>query len=76
MSMKNHHNRTSNNYTEVADKLFFNKSYSSVPSMRQAAKRFVLSPEFTQDCAYYEGHMIDGKWQFRPCGKEMKCTLT
>lgn len=69
--MRNHHNRTSSNYAEVAGKLFFNKSYSTVSSMRQAAKRFSQTAKFTLDCAYYEGYMVDGKWQFKPCGKAL-----
>lgn len=72
MAVRNHHSRTSNNYTEVAGKLFFNKSHSSVASMRQAAKRFVATPDFTDNCMYYDGYIVDGRWKFKPVGNKLR----
>lgn len=71
--MKTSRHRTSSNTTEVADKLFFNDSQKGLnPSMRQAAKRFVLTPEFTEDCAYYSAKIENNRWVFRPVGKCMR----
>ncbi len=68
----NGRHRTSSRSVEVADKLFFNDSQKALnPSMRQAAKKFVQTPEFTQECAYYSATMPDNKWVFTPMGKRM-----
>jgi hypothetical protein len=60
--------RYENKAVEVEGKLFFNESYSSKESMRRAAKRFAQSDKFTNDCAYYEGRLENGRWQFAPVG--------
>ncbi len=56
--------------TEVSGKLFFNESLrkASMQSMRQAAKRFVLSEQFTSNCLYYYGTLVNNRWQFEPYG--------
>lgn len=56
--------------TEIEGKLFFNKSvyHSSKASLRQAAKRFVQTTDYTDDCLYYDASFVNGRWQFEPVG--------
>jgi hypothetical protein len=80
MSVRSQHNRTENTGTRVGDKYFIIQrgssratgSNSTLSSMRQAAKRFIETPQFTADCLYYDGFMVNGKWQFRAVGLGQK----
>lgn len=64
--------RTSNKYTEVEGKLFFNDSMRALNgSMRQAAKRFAKTPQFTQECAFYSATIENNRWVFTPIGKRI-----
>lgn len=61
--------RNDSKATEVSGKLFFNQStFHPKASMRQAAKRFVETGNFTTNCLYYDGHFVNGRWEFTPVG--------
>ncbi len=69
MSVRRQTARTESNHTEVAGKLFFNNAmYATVASMRQAAKRFVKTDQFVP-ALYWEGCLINRRWEFFPIGK-------
>ena len=59
--------------TRVRQKLFFNTSMgkATTASMRRAAKRFVETADFVP-ALYWEGNLVNGHWQFKPCRRNMK----
>ena len=57
--------RTASNNTQVAGKVFFHNGYGgNVSGMRQAAKRFVETPEFDNRATYYDAELVDGRYKF------------
>ena len=71
MGVRNHHNRYSHKSYVEGNKTFFYNNEHSHAAQRNAAKRFVLSGEFTLDCAYYDCVKVDNHYQFIPIGNPL-----
>ena len=78
MAVRHQHARTSNRYTVVdigeGVMTFFNESLdkATVASMRRAALRFCQSGFINPLVWYYEGRLVNGRWQFTPVGTKRK----